>query len=227
LEDLYIHHHLGLGDHVCLNGLVRKYAKEHSVFLFCKLAYYECIKFMYRDTSIEIIPIHMDGVWNITNEVKIIDGLANGKFLRIGFDNIGHIRKNNPDKGCDEWFYIQCGADYNTRFDGFYVERDYAEEERVYKKLNPDNQEYSFVHDDASRGYKIDVTGNTIRNDVSENLFYMGLTIERAKEVHLMESAIRCYIEHLSPTGILYYHDIREVSMCKNSTRKQWMNLNQ
>ena len=216
---LYIHHHLGLGDHICLNGLVRQYAKKNNVILFCKQHNLDCLTFMYRDIDIELLVVPE---WSNKDEITIVNRLAGDNLLRIGFDNISEIKKANPLKGCDEWFYMQCGVDYSVRFDGFYIERDYSEEERVYKKLNPTNGDYVFVHDDKFRGYQIHVDGNVIGNDPSENLFYMGLTIERATEVHLMESSLRCYAEHLSPAGTLFYHDIRESSMCKNSTRKKW-----
>lgn len=222
LEDIYIHHHLGLGDHICMNGLVRLYAEKYNVFLFCKEQNLDCVSFMYRDAGINLMPIHQDGRWNISEEISAANAIAGVKLFRIGFDKVSDIRKNNPNLGCDEWFYMQCGIDYSVRFDGFYLERDYSEEERVYNKLNPNDEDYIFVHDDAQRGYNIDVEGRVVRNDVSENLFYMGLVIERAKEVHLMESSIRCYIEHLSPVGKLYYHDIREMPMQKSNTRKEW-----
>ena len=54
MERLYIHHHLGLGDHLDCNGMVR-YILEHSdhdqVYVFSKSNYFSMIEYMYRDTD--------------------------------------------------------------------------------------------------------------------------------------------------------------------------------
>ena len=59
---IYIYHHLGLGDHFHCNGVVRfllknKY-KNKEVSLFAKKKYFEMVKFMYRDLdNLKIIAI--------------------------------------------------------------------------------------------------------------------------------------------------------------------------
>jgi hypothetical protein len=87
-----------------------------------------------------------------------------------------------------------------------------VEEERVYAKLAP-NAPYAFVHDDASRGYVVDTSAIAlpiVRNDITESIFHLGLLLERAAEVHCMESSIRCMIEFLDMKDCrLYYHNFR------------------
>ena len=52
-NEVYIHQHLGLGDHFHCNGVIRflikdKY-KNHQVKLFAQKKFFEMVKFMYRD----------------------------------------------------------------------------------------------------------------------------------------------------------------------------------
>lgn len=217
-EKLYVYHHLGLGDHVCLNGMVRKLAEKNDIALFCKIGNLDAVRFMYRDAdNIDLVPI--------LNEEEVADRVA-GKFLKIGWKEAFAIGRANPNMTCDEWFYTQAGIDYSERWSSFYIQRDLVEEERVYKKLNPSNEPYVFVHDDQDRGYEIDIDApKIVRNDMTENLFYMGLVIERAEEVHLMESSLKCYVEHLEPIGELFFHNIREYIfpvLTHRSTRHKW-----
>jgi hypothetical protein len=87
----------------------------------------------------------------------------------------------------------------------------------VYKKLITDRNlsefGYAFVHDDASRGFQVQ-TGAIelpiVRNDTTESIFHLGLVLERAAEVHCMESSIRCMIESLEmKRPKLFYHNFR------------------
>ena len=60
-QQIYIYHHLGLGDHFHCNGVVRfllnKKCKSLKVRLFSKKKYSEMVKFMYRDlNNLEIVP---------------------------------------------------------------------------------------------------------------------------------------------------------------------------
>ena len=58
----YIYHHLGLGDHIICNGIVRHYNEIFkSVTVFCKPHNFTNVEYMYRDNgSIIILPIGED-----------------------------------------------------------------------------------------------------------------------------------------------------------------------
>jgi hypothetical protein len=52
MKELYIWHHMGLGDYITCNGIVRFYAKQYNkIYLFVKKRYEENIKYLYRDLS--------------------------------------------------------------------------------------------------------------------------------------------------------------------------------
>ena len=87
------------------------------------------------------------------------------------------------------------------------------------KQLNPTNKPYIFVHDDPSRDliisnedipdYRSDYF--VIKNDEKFPIFDYGLLLENAKQVHVMESAIRHIVEHLSTKNVkLYLHSFRK-----------------
>ena len=109
------------------------------------------------------------------------------------------LQKRYPHVFFDQLFYLQAGIPYEVRYSHCYWLRDYAQEERLAAKLAPQG-DYAFVHDDATRGYIVSTAGiglPIVRNDISESIFHMGLLLERATEVHCMESSIRCMIESL------------------------------
>ena len=54
MSDIYIYHHLGLGDHINCNGLVRtilkdRVKKSNNLYLLTQAQNKEMILFMYRD----------------------------------------------------------------------------------------------------------------------------------------------------------------------------------
>ena len=55
----YVYHHLGLGDSILCNGLVRHFAEKlGKVSIFSKRHNYDSLKFMYRDEpNITVIPV--------------------------------------------------------------------------------------------------------------------------------------------------------------------------
>jgi len=233
MNNLYVHHHLGLGDMIHMNGMMRRIIKEEkydSIHVFSKNCHKTMVEWMYRDEPrIDVIDIDETGP-----EVELVNQVmreVEGEFVRIGHE---HYRLQNNQNGpmtCDMIFYNQVGVPYSSRFDDCYWERDLKEEERVYNKLAPKGNDYIFVHDDPSRGFVInDESTNPnleiVRNDMSESIFHLGMLLENAKEIHLMESSIRCMVEFLKPKLIenkvkLYFHNFRGGPFYNEET-KSW-----
>ena len=194
---LYLHHHLGLGDHIICNGLVRSLVStKGNVTLFVKNNNLPRVQRMYDDEP----RIHLVSVPTGVDEYSFVDAHVysnGGKLLRVGFDQL----QKSPSMNFDQVFYIYAGVPYSHRWDRFFIRRDPNEEERVLRKLNPTGEPYVFVHDDPSRGFSftpLNPNGfRVIRNDVSEDIFSMIGVLENASEIHCMESSFRCLIEHL------------------------------
>ena len=215
MAKIYIYHHLGLGDHISCNGIVRtilKRKKNNLILVFCKNNLFKMVNFMYRDEKrIKLIPIkttnNSEKEFSTKIEKYIKNLSKNSKIIRIGFSDFNLIYNKfysykNPIT-YDMVFYKQLKIPYHKRFTECYWKRDYKEEERVFKKLvKKKNKKYAFVHDDISAGYKIDHSFVTpgleiIQNDKKENIFNMAKVIELADEIHLMESSIRNMAETL------------------------------
>ncbi len=199
---IYIYHHLGLGDHFHCNGVVRfllknKY-KNKEVSLFAKKKYFEMVKFMYRDLdNLKIIAITN----NEKDELKEINSFvkSNDKIERIGFDYF--LMNKDKGKTIDILFYEQFKINYTDRFKLTYWKRDTLQENKLYDQLVK-NKNFVFVHDDPSRNFvikdeSISKEYQIIRNSYKHSIFDYCKIIENAKEIHVMESSARCMLEYL------------------------------
>ena len=230
MKKLAIHHHLGLGDHLDCNGMVRYILKNSDfdkICVFSKSNYYEMIEYMYRDNP-DISVVKIDKSLNENQQVfEYVKNNEFEHFLRVGFENYPFLKEHLYDKNCWEFFYDQVKIPYSARIDYFYFERDNKQEQRVYEKLNPKNKPFIFVHDDESRGFKVDRKHfvdsklETVENDVTENIFYFTKILEEAEEIHCMESSFKSLIDLYAKTDKIFYHDFRNQPL-GNYTNKKW-----
>jgi hypothetical protein len=103
VDNVYLHHHLGLGDHIICNGLVRYLLKNsiRNVILPTKKHNIESVDYMYRDLpTVKIDPV-------IKDECAVKKYKKYKNVLRIGFEN---IQGNNWEKS----FYDQVNINYNA-----------------------------------------------------------------------------------------------------------------
>jgi len=226
-KPVIVHHHMGLGDHICMNAMVRAMVEEHGpLSVVCKGGNLDNVRFMYRDDpriSVVQLPHHANG------ERAAVDHMVseqNATLIRIGFRDPYH---HNDPVSPDEYFYRQAGVDYEQRFDGFRMDRDMEAEKAAFKKMVGDREDYVFVQSDEARGFPLrEAWGDdavVVENDPSVMLFHLGLVLERARELHLPNSSIRCLIEgrnvyDMSKTRLVF-HDLRAPIWGK-STRLNW-----
>ena len=236
MTDLYVHHHLGLGDHLHCNGMVRYILKDDmllsydKVGVFAKSSYYDMVKYMYRDDdSIEVIEI--DGNNEYQDVYEYMMNNSDSDFLRVGHENYpGPGYEEQTGKNCCQIFYEQVGIPYDVHYDMFHIERDLDEEKRVYDKLNPSGEPFIFVHDDPDRGHTLDRSHflnsklKVIENDLDENIFHFIKILENAKEIHCMESCFKILVEFFSTTDKLFFHDFRGHPLGAN--KKEWTVIN-
>ena len=201
LKTTYIHHHLGLGDHIVCNGLVHNLIKDIKgpIELACKHHNVSSVKQLYRNSNIIIDPVSIDSEAESHYDEKNI--------IKIGF---GHCR--------DDWehsFYDQFGLDYQKRFDDFYIDRDNPREELLLHKLGlPDD--YAFVNVSGSIG-KCSVTIDTDKpivelSPLTDSLFDWIPVILNASEVHTIDSAVFHLIKQLPITNRKVFYDVRKGS---------------
>jgi len=228
MKEICIHHHLGLGDHLDLNGMIRYLLKEGDftkIHIFSKDMYFDMIDFMYRDEErIVVNKIGNDPQTETQEVIDYVNSSSCSEVLRIGHE----YYPPNPEKNrnCWEYFYDQVGIPYEIRVDMFYVKRDHTEESRLFDKMNPNNKPFLFFHDDVYKGYEIDKKSFldssllAIGNDKSENIFFFIKLLEQANEIHCMESCFKSLVEFVDTKAELFYHDFRNHSLGK--TNKKW-----
>ena len=236
---LFIHHHLGLGDHIICNGLVRSLLNDGKVFgrifLFAKEKNTQRVSRMFADEPrIQLISIPSDA-----NEIAFVNAIIHQygivDFVRCGFSMGENLKKMGVVSNFDQAFYACAGIPYEKRWSAFKITRDSKNEASVYVKLNPSGSPYMFVHDDPSRGFVLDVLNplglKVIKNDPTIDMFDMMGVLEGATEIHCMESSFSNLIEYM-PNIVcpLYLHksirkDISGNSENAESRMKKWIIL--
>lgn len=184
----YIYHHLGLGDHIICNGLVRHYCKLYdNIVLFSYTHNLDNVSYMYRDLeNLEIFDFKSE------SEVVefIIKNNLQSNLIRVGFEKLNEYLDKMT---FDQAFYNMIGLDFSIRFDQFYFNQNEEIENLVCKTLNPNNEKYIFVIDDPKRGYNIDMNKVTdeykvIHNDYQFKLFDYIKLLKNAEEIHTMQT---------------------------------------
>lgn len=227
--NLYIYHHLGLGDHFDCNGLVRHYASQaryEKIGVFTKSNYCKMVEYMYRDDEkIEVISVDGD-----KEEAAVTEFLKNkdgAQFLKVGHEHYHSLPQELKDsKNCWELFYELVGLPLNARYDLFHIERDIEAENNLFQKLTGGDP-YIFMHDDPSRDYIMDRSHfldknlKVVENDSSENIFHFIKIIEEAEEIHCMESSFKTLIDLYATQEKLFFHNFRNHPLGAESN-KNW-----
>lgn len=207
-KHLYIYHHLGLGDHIICNALVRILSKNYeNVTLFCKTHNFLSVSKMYRD----LVKVKILLVTDDTEAYNIYSNLDhNVDKVKVGFEYL-----NGNIKHFDKKFYSQFDIPFIERYNSFYYERDVLIENKVYDLLNPNNKKYLFLHDDKSRGYEIN-TLDGVDNDLliikpdkslQFTIFDYLKLIENAQEIHCIDSSFKSLIDSININNKnMYFH---------------------
>lgn len=234
MSNVFIHQHQGIGDFITIKGMVEYICRERpdsSIYLFVKEIHVPHVKILYNaNPRINIIPF--------PNEYAMCMGLrfvnqfdiGDGELIRIGFNQYNGYLRDHPGcvEKCDEIFYGLMDVDFDLRFQPLGYTRDDAMEDEAYKTLNPNDEPFIFLHDDPRMGYNIDLEKvNTnlkiIRNDFRFSVFHMIKILEKATEIHCMESCYRCLIENTETIGenqrLVLHSYVRNLPI---ATRKNW-----
>lgn len=190
MKKIFVKHHLGLGDCIIHNGMVRKILednKDSKVYCSCKNHNYENIKYMYRDSP-NIIVLNMD------------DSETNNHLKSTHYDQIvsSHF-DDGTDYGYnihgDDAFYLNVGMNPKIKKTHFFIDRDLNREKKLYNKIINEigSEEYIFIHEKPEQNIVID--RNKIKNNLpivtakpDYSFFDLLYVIEMAKEVHVISS---------------------------------------
>ena len=200
-QGLFILPHQGLGDHILCAGIYREYAKRFPhVVLPVKATYYRSVKKMLRDSvNIQVLSYPRETLMKLHQ-----DFLSHFGYEKLKLGGYGFGFFSDPTLRLDETFYHQAGIPLSSRWDSFYYERDAQKENELHRLLGCLEQEYIFVHDDSTRGFKLRESSlpKNIRvvKPIPElaskyTIFDYLKVIENAKEIHCMESSFVAMIE--------------------------------
>lgn len=203
MKPITIIHHLGLGDQIMLNGMVRHFAEVRKVNIFVKNCHEESVRFMYRDIEHKVNLILLDTTepGEIREKLPIDSHIL--PLATYAMENESwHIyaKMTNWAHGV----YLQAGVNPLYMHTKFKVVR------TITSELEPPVRDYIFVHDDVERDRVINVTSDlTIYRPKTKvidknheffecehpNIFKYLSIIENAKEVHCMNSSYNWMIE--------------------------------
>lgn len=236
MSSILLYHHLGLGDHFMCHGIVREYCKKYDrVSIFSHTHNYQTVSFMYRDLK-NLTVIKGDDVF--ARKYIVENSLRSGndrydEIKLVGFENLNRT-SSIP---LELQFYRIAGVSLEKKWDSFYVARDTEKEQELFERVSLPN-EYIFVHDDPSRNY--DIKSQKINSELkvfrpninlTENAFDYCTIIERAKEIHVIDSSFMFLIDCLdynNPKQKLFVHRYaRENNQWQLPIlRKKWHILN-
>jgi hypothetical protein len=201
-KNVFIIHHLGLGDHILCNGLVRELIvkeKLDKIFYPVKIHNIDNINRMYCDIKniISLVPVRND-----KEMIEISKKFHNSEIINIGMFS-GKIQDITRDFSYG--FYDNCKIDFSKRWDSFYLEKKTMSNEKEiilgYKK------EKVFVHEDTIRGYKINNKyllnkeiyrpNHTLGRNNGLTLFDYYDILTKVNEIHCIDSSFACFIDHL------------------------------
>ena len=217
-----IYHHLGLGDHIICNGLVRRLINKNETFgLFVKKHNLPSVQFMFRDLpNLNIIPI--DGDHNVS------------EYKNDNIISVGHEKLNQTinQYGClwDESFYKQMNINFLERWNSFFYKRDFLKEKNLYDELNQKNEDFVLIHNTDSTNTDI-IDYNQISEkykkifvEKSETIFDYGFLIAKAKEIHCIDSSFKHLVDSIPTMGKLFYHkNYKQRTISEHNHKKNWI----
>lgn len=191
-------HHLGLGDQIMMNGLVRHFVeKGHKVKVVVKLFNKESVEFMYRDCQdVEFIYTDTTSIHDVR---KALSGV-NGTILQLATygmpDNMWEYLGSYLN-----WAhlpYLQAKVNPMYMYTKFKLHRDLERENKVYDEYV--KGPYIFVHDQGSsnkegiKGLRQDLQIIRPVDEVTNVFDYLKI-IENAEEVHCINSSFAWLVE--------------------------------
>tara|TARA_Y100001973_G_C5164092_1_gene315119 strand:+ start:395 stop:1156 length:762 start_codon:yes stop_codon:yes gene_type:complete len=217
-KNLFLLYHLGLGDQIICNGLVRYLYKQYETLTIPAFRHnISTIEKMFSDLdNLLVLPVLND------HEASLIaEHVARKKFLPPwkvcdifalgGFNpenGLDHTGKLGEVETFDEVFYVQAEVNYLERWKSFYVPPNEQSQKLVLDKLQIcDYNNYIFVHDDASRDLNIKseklpklpiVRPDHELGKLSDIAIFDYLEVlKMASEIHCIDSSFAAYIDHV------------------------------
>lgn len=198
----YLYHHLGLGDHIICNAMVREYYKRYGeLSIFCKKHNTESVSYMFRDLlNLKIL------TGDDSFAMKYLRKIPEKDIIRIGHTGIEWENRTNT---FDHTFYKQALLNFDLRWSGFHINRDKNKEAEFFNRFGLNPGAYIFIHEDKERAYGInerylnkDIKRFYVNKNVTSNIFDYLQIIDNAAEIHVIESCVQLITDSLPELNI-------------------------
>tara|TARA_B100000287_G_scaffold426829_1_gene475399 strand:- start:12 stop:683 length:672 start_codon:yes stop_codon:yes gene_type:complete len=200
-KEIYIHHHLGLGDHFVCNGIVRYVYSQYRcpIFLAVKHHNVPTVKDLYSDTNILLDPV--------SNDKEAISNYGKRDVLRVGFEKC-------DVKNWEKSFYEQCNLPYEARFSESKITRNKEKEDNLFNSLKLPKK-YAFCSNQCSAG-NVEIDFKTKLPKVflskkTDSLMDWLKIIETATEIHTIDSSVFQLIKNMQLDRKKFLYDIRSI----------------
>lgn len=194
MKILYIQPHLGLGDSIVCNAIVRELATRHDLVIWpAKWHNRQSVAWMWRDVeNVKVIGVEGDAEaseWS-------------SRFERGGMPvlRLGMFGGKLDAAHWGEQMYEQAGVSWVMRWDGFQL-----------PMINDSNEHYDIpiYHHDPSRGFNIDAkrlpTG-AMPVAHTDTIWHNLGWLQVAPEVHVIDSCFLCLADSVPTAGKLVFH---------------------
>lgn len=224
MSSLFLRQPLGLGDHICCNGLTRTLAAENperDIVLPVRRDYVPSVQWMYSDLgNVSIIPV--DG--NKEADARYNNWKQDG-------DTALCISARGQDLlSFAETFYKVAGVPPENRWSKFHVPPRPTWGKTIFDRLAGKHRPYAFLHDDPARTIGVDWAklspGHAMISPhpgLTDVIFDYVKLIEEASAVHCISSSFAHWIDCAFPhkKGSMFLH--RYVR--KDGTDCVWRNM--
>lgn len=212
-KPMFIAWHLGLGDALICNGLVRAIADGRQIVVPAKIPNVASVRFMFSDlpnVRVEAIP----------NEQAVRSASQGCEFLGLG---LWSNRKSVPAIGWDRQFYEDAQVPFECRWERFHTPPSPV--------LSAPLQPFAFVHDQPEQGRRI--TRDLPKIPVYEplrppHIFYHVTALFNALEIHVVNSCFLNLAESVPTPNAqrLVLHNYARTDCGPPTLRKAWEILN-
>lgn len=238
MSNLFIVHHLGLGDHIICNGLYREKMRSHRRAVFVvKWANRKTIREMFADLEdLWIVPLPSTVADSIQVQLGRMLGALGWEVLRLGFYGDDFFTSGD-ERPFDQQFYHQANVPFDYRWSKFLLPKHIAcDSPTTLARPNPYGSQV-FIHEDKVRGFVIDPKYYERATKVVRASKAMGMSffdfsyaLESADEVHLIESSFLALADSISPRGKLFVHEYsrpesRRDLRHRQTLRHDWVRL--
>lgn len=205
IRSALVHHHIGLGDHIVCNGLVREILKVGFDFLYLPVKKQNCetVKRMYSDeTKIVCLPVLND------TDVLGLSQIRSSKLYRVGFEKVR--------SDWDVSFYDSVEIPFQKRWDSFKANRNQDRETALLQLLDiNEGDDFILTHESGSSGtFPISILDSSTKiikvEPITDCLIDWYGVIEQAKEVHCIDSSFIHFAQSIRSDG--FFHEIRKPS---------------